>query len=63
MRIGLLQNRLLFNMEIIFITGLLIFEKPNYDKIFVAIHVRAEYSTRKRLIKLDDFQSRNLKNV
>ena len=36
MRIGLLQNRLLFNMEIIFITGLLIFEKPNYDKIFVA---------------------------
>ena len=42
MRIGLLQNRLLFNMEIIFITGLIIFEKPNYDKIFVAIHVRAE---------------------
>ena len=42
MRIGLLQNRLLFNMEIIFITGLLIFEKPNYDKIFVAIHVRPE---------------------
>ena len=39
---GPLQNRLLFNTEIVYITGLLIFEKPNYDKIFVAIHVRAE---------------------
>ena len=42
MRMGLLQNRLLFNTEIIYITGLLIFEKPNYDNIFDAIHVRAE---------------------
>ena len=42
MRIGLSKNILLFNTEIIYITGLLIFEKPNYDKIFVAIHVRAE---------------------
>ena len=42
MRIGLSKNMLLFNTEIIYITGLLIFEKPNYDKIFVAIHVHAE---------------------
>ena len=42
MRMGLLQNRLLLNTEIIYTTGLLIFEKPNYDNIFVAIHVRAE---------------------
>ena len=42
MRIGRLQKRLIFNTEIIFITGLLIFEKPHQDKIFVAIHVRAE---------------------
>ena len=37
MRIGLSKNMLLFNTDIIYITGLLIFEKPNYDKIFVAI--------------------------
>ena len=42
MRMGLLQNRLLFNTEIIYITGLLIFGKPNFDNIFVATHVRAE---------------------
>ena len=29
MKIGLLQKRLLFNAEIVFITGLFIFEKPN----------------------------------